>query len=128
MNRSGQPSPLRSPTDALKVQSVGPLMPAAAAWSVIVTGTGAVGGGVFGGGPGAGPTPGAVGSGGTAAGVRLGRDTGPVVQFACSKRGSGPCRPTATIVPPDGAAARAMSWSLALVPSAETVVVQPFPL
>src|SRR5260370_38720267 len=48
-NRSGQPSPLKSATAALKDQSV-PLMPAAAARSVIVTGIGVVGGGVFGGG------------------------------------------------------------------------------
>ena len=48
--QSGQPSPLKSATAALKVQPGGPLMPAAAAWSVIVTGTGDLGGGVLGGG------------------------------------------------------------------------------
>src|SRR6516164_9862677 len=73
MNRSGEPSPVKSATAAPKDQSV-PLMPAAAAWSVIVTGTGVVAGGVGGGGLGAGPTPGAVGTGGTGAAVRAGSE------------------------------------------------------
>src|SRR5262249_56733330 len=93
MKISGQPSPLRSPTAALKVQSGGPLMPAAAAWSVIVTGIGVVAGGVAGGGFGAGPTPGAVGTGGTGAGARAGSETRPVGQLACSTSGRGPRRP-----------------------------------
>src|SRR6266480_3002250 len=84
INRSGQPSPVKSATAALKDQSGWPLMPAAAAWSVIVTGTGGTGGGVPGGGLGGGPTPGAAGTGGTGAAARAGNDTGPVGQFACS--------------------------------------------
>src|SRR5215469_15811458 len=93
MNRSGQPSPVRSPTVALKDQSV-PLMPAAAASSVIVTGIGVCAGGVGGGGLGAGPTPGAGGSGGNAAGVRVVSATGPLGQLACSMSPCGPVRPT----------------------------------
>src|SRR5215471_13184189 len=88
-NISGQPSPLISATAALKVQSVGLPMPAALAWSVIVTGIGVVGGGVLAGGLGAGPTPGAAGTAGTAAGARVGSETGPEEQFACSMSGLG---------------------------------------
>src|SRR5215831_3647232 len=126
-NRSGQPSPLKSPTAALKVQSTGLRMPAAAAWSVIVTGTGVVGGGVCGGGLGAGPTPGAVGTGGTGAGARGARDTGPVGQLACSMSGFGPSRPTAVIADPDGLAAMARSWLLVFAESAEVAVVHADP-
>src|SRR5262249_52848638 len=70
IRRSGQPSPVKSATAALKDQSFGPVMPAVAAWSVIVTGTGVPGGGVFGGGLGGGPTPGAAGTRGTGGGGR----------------------------------------------------------
>ena len=60
-NISGEPSPLKSAMAALKDQSGGRLIPAAAAWSVIFTPIGLTGGGVFGGGLGAGPVPGAAG-------------------------------------------------------------------
>src|SRR5262250_2805545 len=126
INRSGQPSPVRSATVALKDQSV-PLMPAAAAWSVIVTGTGVAGGGVGGGGLGAGPTPGAAGKGGTGAAARVGSETGPVGQLACSMSPLGPARPTSVSADPAGLAARPMTSSLAVLESAETTVVQAVP-
>src|SRR5215469_14024970 len=89
INRSGEPPfPLKSATAAPKDQSV-PAMPAAVAWSVIVTGIGVFAGGVGGGGFGAGPTPGAVGTGGTGAGARVAGDIGPVGQLACSMSGLG---------------------------------------
>src|SRR2546430_13874266 len=74
---SGQPSPLISPTVALKVQSCGPAMPAADARSAMVTRVGGVGGGVSGGGFGAGPTPGMAGTAGAGARGRVGSETGP---------------------------------------------------
>src|SRR5262245_28857907 len=126
-NISGQPSPLKSVTVPLKVQSCGPLMPAAGAWSVNVTGTGIVAGGVLGGGAGAGPTPGAAGTGGTGAGLRAGSETGPVGQLACSRSGFGPCRPTKVIDDPAGSAAMPMISSLDLGASAETTVVHAVP-
>src|SRR5205809_129228 len=103
-NTSGQPSALKSAVDALQVRSGLPRMPAAAARSVIVTGTGAFGGGVFGGGPGAGPMPGAAGAGGAAAAARVGSDTGPVGQLASSMSALSPCRPTTVIRDPAGPA------------------------
>src|SRR5262250_235805 len=127
INRSGQPSPLKSATAALKDQSCGPLMPAADAWSVIVTGTGGAGGGVFGGGLGAGPTPGAVGTRGTGAGDRAGSDTGAVEQLACSMSGLWPARPTRVRADPARLAAAPMI-SLAECPLAETTVVHAVPL
>ena len=128
MKISGQPSPLISATAPLKVQSTTLPMPAAAAWSVIVTGIGVVGGGVLGGGFGAGPTPGAPGTGGTGAGLRVESDRGPVAQLACSMSGFGPCRPTRVIDDPAGSAARPMISSLAVGASAETTVVHAVPL
>src|SRR5262252_2341894 len=122
MNRSGQPSPVKSATAALNDQSGVPLMPAAAAWSVIVTGTGVFGGGVPGGGLGAGPTPGAVGTGGTGEAVRAGSETGPLGQLACSMSGLGPSRPTTVIIDPAELAARPTSWSSDEPESAETTV------
>src|ERR1700722_4115481 len=83
-NIAGEPSPLKSAMAALKDQSGGMLIPAAAAWSVIFTPIGLAGGGVFGGGLGAGPVPGATGTGGTGAAAPTGSDTGAVGQFACS--------------------------------------------
>src|SRR5262249_39122464 len=127
MNMSGLRSPLKSATAALKVQSSGPLMPAAAAWSVIVTGTGAVAGGVCGGGVGAGRTPGAAGTGGTGAAAGAGSETGPVGQLACSMSALEPCRPTKVIDDPAGAAAMPMTSSSALGASAETTVVHAVP-
>src|SRR5262249_6502984 len=127
MKISGQPSPLRSPTAALKVQSGGPLMPAAAAWSVIVTGIGVVAGGVAGGGFGAGPTPGAVGTGGTGAAARAGSENGPVGQLACSTSGRGARPATAVVDAPAGSAARPMTSSSAVGASAETTVVHAVP-
>src|SRR5215471_4736551 len=123
---SGQPSPLISVTAAAKDQSV-PLMPAAAAWSVIVTGTGVVAGGVGGGGCGAGPTPGAAGTGGTGAAARVGGDTGPAGQLACSMSGLGPVRPTRVIIDPAGLVAMPTSWSSPVLLSAETAVVHAVP-
>src|SRR5690349_3433501 len=120
-NRSGQPSPVKSATAALNDQSCLPPMPAAAAWSVIVTGTGVLGGGVFGGGLGVGPMPGAADRGGTGAGARVGSDTGPLGQFACSMSGSGPSRPTAVIIDPAGSVATPMI-SVSECPLAETTV------
>src|SRR5262249_50437004 len=119
MKISGQPSPLKSATAALKVQSSGPLMPAAAAWLVIVTGIGVVAGGVAGGGFGAGPTPGAAGTGGTGAAARAGSETGPVGQLACSTCGRGPCRPTAVLDDPPGPAAKPRTPAAAVGASAE---------
>jgi hypothetical protein len=116
-----------SATAALKVQSTTLPMPAADAWSVIVTGIGVVGGGVFGGGFGAGPTPGAAGTGGTGAAVRVGSETSPEGQLACSMSGLGPCRPTRVIDDPAGSAARPMTSSLAVGASAETTVVHAVP-
>src|SRR5215813_5656795 len=127
MKISGQPSPFKSATAALKVQSGGPLMPAAGAWSVIVTGIGVTGGGVAGGGPGAGPTPGAAGTGGTGAAARPGSETGPVGQLACSTSGFEPCRPTAVSIDPAGSAARPMISLSALGASVETTVVHAVP-
>ena len=127
-NISGQPSPLISATAALKVQSTALPMPAADAWSVMVTGIGVVGGGVFGGGLGAGPMPGMAGTGGTGAGDRVGSETGPVAQFACSTSAFGPCRPTRVSIDPAGLAARPMISSLAVGASAETAVVHAVPL
>src|SRR5215470_869372 len=127
MKISGQPSPLRSPTAALKVQSGGPLMPAAAAWSVIVTGIGVVAGGVAGGGFGAGPTPGAVGTGGTGASARVASETGPVGQLACSMSPLGPCRPTTVSDDPAGSVSMPITSSLAEALSAETAVVHAVP-
>ncbi len=125
---SGQPSPLISPTVALKVQSCGPLMPAADARSAMVTRIGVVGGGVSGGGLGAGPTPGMAGTAGTVAGDRVGSETGPEEQFACSTSGFGPSRPTRVRLDPVGLLARPMISSLAVGASAETAVVQAVPL
>src|SRR5262249_45223360 len=119
----GQPSPLKPATAALKVQSTGPLMPAAGAWSVIVTGIGVVAGGVGGGGAGAGPMPGAAGTGGTGASARAGSETGPVAQVARSMSGFEPCRPTRVIADPAGSAARPMTSSSASGASAQTTVV-----
>src|SRR6185312_6095061 len=87
MNRSGKPSPVKSAPAALKDQSGEPLMPAAAAWSVIVTGIGVCAGGVGGGGLGLGPMPGGVGTGGTTAADRAFSDTAPLGQVACSMSG-----------------------------------------
>src|SRR5215471_21072453 len=126
-NISGQPSPLISATAALKVQSVGLPMPAALAWSVIVTGIGVVGGDVFAGGLGAGPTPGTAGTAGTGAGLLPASERGPVAQLACSMSGFGPCRPTKVSDDPAGSAARPMISSGAAV-SAETTVVHAVPL
>src|SRR5262245_6609686 len=117
---SGQPSPLISTTAALKVQSCVPLMPAADALSVMVTGTGVAGGGVFGGGLGVGPTPGMAGTVGTGAAARIGSVTGPLEQFACSTSGFGPARPSRVRLDPAGLAARPMISSLAVGASAET--------
>src|SRR5579871_5967484 len=119
MNRSGQPSPVKSATAAPKDQSLVPLMPAAAAWSVSVTGMGVCAGGVGGGGLGAGPTPGAADTGGTAAGDRVFSETGPLGQVACSMSGLGPPRPTAVIIEPAGSVAKPMI-SLSECPLAET--------
>src|SRR5579871_4274582 len=127
MNRSGHPSPVRSATVAPKDQSV-PLMPAAAAWSVIVTGMGVCAGGVGGGGLGAGPTPGAGGSGGSGAGARVGRETGPLGQLACSMSPLGPARPTSVSAEPFALAASPMTSSLDAWVSAETTVVHFVPL
>src|SRR5215472_11325943 len=127
-NRSGQPSPVRSATAALNDQSFVPLMPAAAAWSVIVTGIGACAGGVFGGGLGAGPTPGAGGSGGSAAGARVGSKTRPLGQLACSISPLGPARPTSVSADPFGLAASPMTSSLAAWEPAETTVAHFVPL
>src|SRR4029077_1495855 len=127
INRSGQPSPVRSATVALKDQSGWLLMPAAAAWSVIVTGIGVCAGGVGGGGLGAGPTPGAAGSGGSCAGVRVGSETGPLGQLACSMSALGPARPTSVSADPFALAAHPMTSSLAEWESAETTVVHVVP-
>src|SRR5690349_10884123 len=127
MNRSGQPSPVRSPTVALKDQSV-PLMPAAAAWSVIVTGMAVCAGGVGGGALGAGPTPGAGGSEGSGAGVRVGSERGPLGQLACSMSALGPARPTSVSAEPCGLAARPMTSSLDAWESADTTVAHAVPL
>src|SRR5579859_6318683 len=126
-NRSGQPSPVKSATAALKDQSCLAAIPAMAARSVIVTGTGVFGGGVFGGGLGLGPTPGAAGRGGSGAGDRAGSDIGPFGQVACSMSGSGPSRPTAVIIVPAGSVARPMI-SVSEWPLAETTVVHFVPL
>jgi hypothetical protein len=99
-------------------------MPAAAAWSVIVTGIGVCAGGVGGGGLGAGPTPGAGGRGGSGAGARVGSETGPLGQLACSMSALGPARPTSVSADPFGLAASPMTSSLAEWESAETTVVQ----
>src|SRR5215831_12477055 len=127
INRSGQPSPLKSATAVPKDQSDAVLMPAAVALSVIVTGIGVVGGGVFGGGFGAGPTPGAVGTGGTGAAARVGSETGPEGQLACSMSGLGPSRPTTVSDEPAGLTAMPTSWSSAEPESAETTVVHAVP-
>src|SRR5215470_12407361 len=108
-NRSGQPSPVRSATVALNDQSFVPVMPAAAAWSVIVTGMGVCAGGVGGGGLGAGPTPGAGGSGGSGAGARVGSETGPLGQLACSMSALEPARPTSVSADPAGSTASPMA-------------------
>src|SRR5579863_313945 len=126
-NRSGQPSPLKSATAALNDQSALLLMPAAVALSVIVTGIGVFAGGVFGGGLGLGPTPGAVGTGGTGAGALVAGDTGPLGQLACSMSGLGPTRPTTVIIDAVALAARPMSWSSAEPESGETTVLQAVP-
>src|SRR5690349_201165 len=128
MNRSGQPSPVKSAAAAPKDQSLVPLMPAAAAWSVMVTGMGVCAGGVGGGGLGAGPTPGADGSGGNAAGARVGGETGPLGQLACSMSPLGPARPTSVSADPAGLAARPMTSSLDAWESAETTVAHAVPL
>src|SRR4029077_14728642 len=106
MKISGQPSPLKSATDALKVQSCGPLMPAAGAWSVMVTGIGVVAGGVSGGALGVGPTPGISGTAGTRAGVPEASERGPDGQLACSTIALEPCRPTRVMLDPPGSVAR----------------------
>src|SRR5262249_27065198 len=105
MNMSGQLSPLKSATEALKVQSCVPSMPAAGAWSVMVTGIGAVAGGVFGGGFGAGPTPGMPSTGGTSAGEPGRSESGPDGQLACSTIALEPCRPTRVMLDPSGSVA-----------------------
>src|SRR5690348_16478111 len=128
MNRSGQPSPVRSPTVALKDQSGWLLMPAAAAWSVIVTWMGVCAGGVGCGGLGVGPTPGAAGSGGSEVGVRVVSETGPLGQLACSMSALGPARPTMASADPFGLAASPMTSSLAAWESAETAVTHLVPL
>src|SRR5215471_11851226 len=124
---SGQLSPLKSATDALNVQSCVPSMPAAGAWSVIVTGIGVVAGGVGGGGLGAGPAPGAAGTAGTASSARAGSETGPVGQLACSTSALEPCLPTKVSDDPAGSAAMPMISSSALGASAEVTVVQAVP-
>src|SRR5215472_15890086 len=103
---SGQPSPLKSATEALNVQSCVLSMPAAGAWSVMVTGIGVVAGGVFGGGFGAGPTPGMPPTGGTVAGDTDWSERGPDGQLACSTTAFEPCRPTRVMLDPAGSVAR----------------------
>src|SRR5262249_58132116 len=117
--RSGQPSPVRSAMVALKDQSCAPPMPAAAAWSVIVTGIGVCAGGVGFGGLGAGPTPGAGGSGGSGAGARVGSETGPLGQLGCSISPLGPARPTSVSADPFGVAASPTTSSPAAWGAAE---------
>src|SRR6516164_4706972 len=87
-------------------------MPAAGARSVTVTGTGVAGGDVGDGGAGTGPTPGAGGTGGTGAGARVGSETGPVGQFACSTSELAPWRPTMVIADPVLSVASPMSSSI----------------
>src|SRR6202035_5590023 len=127
MNRSGQPSPVKSAAAAPKDQSFVPLMPAAAAWSVIVTGMGVCAGGVGGGGLGAGPTPGAAGSGGSEAGARVGSTTGPLGQLACAMSELEPARPTSVSADPFGLAASPRISSLNVLESGETTVVHAVP-
>src|SRR6185437_6940648 len=105
---SGQLSPLKSATVALKVQSCGPLMPASGASSVMVTGIAVVAGGVGGGGVGAGPTPGTAGTAGTGAGGQGASESGPDGQLACSTIALEPCRPTRVRLDPAGSAASPM--------------------
>src|SRR5690242_3383453 len=105
---SGQLSPLKSATAALKVQSCVSSMPAAGAWSVMVTGVAVVAGGVFGGGFGVGPTPGMSGTEGTGAPFPGPSESGPDGQLACSTTALEPCRPTRVMLDPAGSVARPM--------------------
>src|SRR6185437_5945543 len=93
-----------------------------------MTGIAVVAGGVGGGGVGAGPTPGMAGTGGTGAGARVGSETGPEAQFACSTSSFGPSRPTRIRLDPVELAARPMISSAAVGASAETAVVHAVPL
>src|SRR5690349_1428377 len=127
MKMSGQLSPLKSATAALKVQSCGPLMPAAAAWSVMVTGIAVVAGGVGGGGVGERPMPGTAGTEGTGAGASGARERGPDGQLACSTIALEPCRPTRTRLDPAGSASRPMISVSALAALAETTGVHDVP-
>src|SRR5690242_4490501 len=127
MNRSGQPFPVKSAAAAPKDQSFVPAMPAAAAWSVIVTGMGVCAGGVGGGGLGAEPTPGADGSGGNAAGARVSGETGPLGQLACAMSELEPARPTSVSADPSWLSASPRTSSLYCVESGEVTVVHVVP-
>src|SRR5690348_2189027 len=124
---SGQLSPLKSATAALKVQSCVSSMPAADAWSVMVTGIGVVAGGVFGGGFGVGPTPGMSGTGSVGVSVPGPSESGPDGQLACSTIALEPCRPTRVMLDPAGSVARPMISVSALGALAESAGVQDVP-